>query len=116
MSAAHELGATARGSYRARACCGAWLVTLAAAVRPATPEGDAIIVGMTQLRASTSIPRVGTDEASQKAHQLLFNTLLRIDNQLRLVPGAGRIARAAGSDSPTSRGCARACCSTTAAS
>ena len=31
-------------------------------------------------------PRVGTDEASQKAHQLLFNTLLRIDNQLRPVP------------------------------
>ena len=31
-------------------------------------------------------PRVGTDEASQKAHQLLFNTLLRIDSQLRPVP------------------------------
>ena len=31
-------------------------------------------------------PRVGADEASQKAHQLLYNTLVRIDNQLRVVP------------------------------
>ena len=31
-------------------------------------------------------PRIGADEASQKAHQLLFNTLLRIDDALRIVP------------------------------
>jgi peptide/nickel transport system substrate-binding protein len=31
-------------------------------------------------------PRVGVDEASQKAHQLLYNTLVRIDDRLRVVP------------------------------
>ncbi|MBW8895138.1 MAG: ABC transporter substrate-binding protein [Acidobacteria bacterium] len=31
-------------------------------------------------------PRVGTDEASQKIHQLVFNALVHIDNQLRVVP------------------------------
>ena len=31
-------------------------------------------------------PRVGADEASQKAHQLLYNTLVRIDDDLRVVP------------------------------
>src|SRR4029079_8993990 len=31
-------------------------------------------------------PRVGTDEASQKIHQLLFNSLVHIDPQLRVVP------------------------------
>ena len=31
-------------------------------------------------------PRVGADEASQKAHQLLYNTLVRIDDNLQVVP------------------------------
>ena len=31
-------------------------------------------------------PRVGADEASQKAHQLLFNSLVQIDDQLKPVP------------------------------
>src|SRR5260221_8540876 len=31
-------------------------------------------------------PRVGADEASQKAHQLLFNTLVKIDSSLKVVP------------------------------
>jgi peptide/nickel transport system substrate-binding protein len=31
-------------------------------------------------------PRVGSDAASQKIHQLLFSTLVRIDEQLRVVP------------------------------
>jgi peptide/nickel transport system substrate-binding protein len=45
----------------------------------------AIVVGMTNS-ASVLDPRVGTDEASQKAHQLLFNTLVRIDPDLRIGP------------------------------
>jgi peptide/nickel transport system substrate-binding protein len=32
-------------------------------------------------------PRVGTDEVSQRIHQLLFDPLLSIDGQLRVVPG-----------------------------
>lgn len=31
-------------------------------------------------------PRVATDEASQKAHQLLYSTLVRIDGNLKIVP------------------------------
>jgi peptide/nickel transport system substrate-binding protein len=31
-------------------------------------------------------PRVGADEASQKAHQLLYNTLVKIDSSLKVVP------------------------------
>jgi peptide/nickel transport system substrate-binding protein len=32
-------------------------------------------------------PRVGTDEASQRIHQLIFDQLFRIDDGLRVVPG-----------------------------
>jgi peptide/nickel transport system substrate-binding protein len=49
------------------------------------PEGDAIVVGVTNSALDLD-PRVGADEASQKAHQLLYNTLVRIDDQLRVVP------------------------------
>ena len=45
----------------------------------------AIVVAMTNS-ASVLDPRIGTDEASQKAHQLLFNTLVRIDADLRIGP------------------------------
>jgi peptide/nickel transport system substrate-binding protein len=31
-------------------------------------------------------PRVGSDESSQKLHQLLYNSLLKLDHQLRVVP------------------------------
>ena len=44
-----------------------------------------IVVGMANAAVNLD-PRVGTDEASQKAHQLLYNSLLRIDDQLKPVP------------------------------
>jgi peptide/nickel transport system substrate-binding protein len=46
--------------------------------------GD-IVVGMTNSAVNLD-PRVGADEASQKAQQLIFNSLVRIDDQLRVVP------------------------------
>jgi peptide/nickel transport system substrate-binding protein len=49
------------------------------------PEGDAIVVGMTNAAVNLD-PRVGSDEASQKAHQLLYNSLFRIADDLRVVP------------------------------
>jgi len=61
--------------------CG-WLVAGCGQKRQ---EGDAIVVGMTNSAVNLD-PRVGADEASQKAHQLLFNTLVRIDDKLRVVP------------------------------
>jgi peptide/nickel transport system substrate-binding protein len=48
-------------------------------------EGTAIVLGMTNPVINLD-PRVATDEASQKAHQLLYNNLVRIDNDLRIVP------------------------------
>jgi peptide/nickel transport system substrate-binding protein len=49
------------------------------------PEGDMIVVGM--ANAVTNLdPRVGSDEASQKAHQLLYSTLMRINDKLEIVP------------------------------
>jgi peptide/nickel transport system substrate-binding protein len=61
------------------------LIALSAGCSQKRRDKDAIIVGMA-LPVINLDPRVGTDEASQKAHQLLYNTLLRIDNQLRPVP------------------------------
>ena len=45
----------------------------------------AIVVATTNSAAILD-PRLGIDEVSQKAHQLLYNTLLRIDANLRTVP------------------------------
>lgn len=47
--------------------------------------GNVVILGTTNS-ATNLDPRVGTDEASQKIHQLVFNTLVHIDSQLRIVP------------------------------
>ena len=49
------------------------------------PPGNVLILGTTNS-ATNLDPRVGTDEASQKIHQLIFNTLVHIDSQLRVVP------------------------------
>lgn len=48
-------------------------------------EGDAIVVGMTNSAVNLD-PRVGADDASQKAHQLLYNSLVRVDDTLKVVP------------------------------
>jgi len=49
------------------------------------PAGNVVILGTTNS-ATNLDPRVGTDEASQKIHQLIFNALVHIDSQLRVVP------------------------------
>lgn len=49
------------------------------------PEGDAIVIAIANAPLNLD-PRVGADEASQKAHQLLYSTLVRIDDDLRTVP------------------------------
>jgi peptide/nickel transport system substrate-binding protein len=50
------------------------------------PERDAIVVGIANSPAILD-PRIGSDEYSQKAHQLLFDTLMGIGPDLRVVPG-----------------------------
>jgi peptide/nickel transport system substrate-binding protein len=48
-------------------------------------EGDAIVVAMTNSAINLD-PRIGADDASQKAHQLLYNSLVKIDATLKVVP------------------------------
>lgn len=51
----------------------------------AAPPPGAITIAL--MNGPTNLdPRVGSDEASQKLHQLLYNGLFRIDDQLRVVP------------------------------
>jgi peptide/nickel transport system substrate-binding protein len=61
------------------------LAATAAGCASGRVEGDAIVVAIANSPLNLD-PRVGADEASQKAHQLLFNSLLRIDDDLRVVP------------------------------
>ena len=67
---------------------GGWLlgVVVGCANPEATADADVIRV---VIRASpTSFdPRVGTDEQSQRVHQLVYSQLMTIDAQLRVAPG-----------------------------
>jgi ABC-type transport system substrate-binding protein len=49
------------------------------------PDGSRIVVAMSDPAINLD-PRVRTDAASQKILQLLFSTLVRIDEQLKVVP------------------------------
>jgi peptide/nickel transport system substrate-binding protein len=60
------------------------LAMLGCTSTPPAPAG-AIVVGMTNSALDMD-PRVAADEASQKVHQLLYSTLVRIDDDLRIVP------------------------------
>jgi peptide/nickel transport system substrate-binding protein len=51
----------------------------------ARDDPNAIVVAMTNSAVDLD-PRVAADEASQKAQQLIYNTLVHIDDQLRVVP------------------------------
>lgn len=64
--------------------CGVLLLALGCTRTPPAPPGS-IVVGMTNSALDMD-PRVAADEASQKVHQLLFSTLVRIDDNLRIVP------------------------------
>ncbi|MDA1307566.1 MAG: ABC transporter substrate-binding protein [Acidobacteria bacterium] len=57
----------------------------AACAQPAPRSPDIIVVGMANSPTNFD-PAIGLDEASQKIHQLLYSSLLRIDEDLRVVP------------------------------
>lgn len=46
---------------------------------------DVIVVALANTPLNFD-PRIGADEASQKTHQTLYNNLVRIDDELRVVP------------------------------
>ncbi len=62
-----------------------WAAATIACASSSPPPPGSIVVGMTNSALDLD-PRVATDEASQKAHQLLYSTLARIDENLRVVP------------------------------
>ena len=68
---------------------GAWplLMLLCGAVScvPALPPDRDIVIGLANSPSNLD-PGVGTDEASQKMHQLLYSSLVKIDGSLRVVP------------------------------
>ncbi len=60
-------------------------LVLAACASEAPPDPGVITVAL--ANAPTNLdPRVGSDEASQRVHQLLYNCLFRVGDDLRVVP------------------------------
>jgi len=58
----------------------------AACGRPAAPPAETIRVAIVSSPNNLD-PRIGTDEASQRVHQLIYDQLFRIDDRLRVAPG-----------------------------
>ena len=113
-----RVGRTGAPAAPGALACGGWAALLCASLALACTERhehDMIVVGM--ANAATNLdPRVGSDEASQKAHQLLYSTLDADRREAQA--GAGPRASRSSSRirSPTSRGSGTACSSTTAGS
>jgi peptide/nickel transport system substrate-binding protein len=61
------------------------LALISAGCSTSRPEGSAIIVATANSPADLD-PRVALDEASQKADQLLFNSLVNVDANLQVTP------------------------------
>lgn len=62
-------------------------VTLTLAGCTADPARDPNVITVAVANAPTNLdPRVGSDEASQRIHQLLYNSLVRVGDDLRVVP------------------------------
>src|SRR6266545_7762018 len=67
---------------------GIWALGVAACSQPEASAANADVVSVV-VRASPNNfdPRVGTDETSQRVHQLVYSQLMTIDDQLRVAPG-----------------------------
>jgi peptide/nickel transport system substrate-binding protein len=68
---------------------GAWIgagcALAAGCAASAAPPRDIITLAIANAPTNFD-PRIGSDESSQKIHQLLYNSLVRVDDQLRVVP------------------------------
>lgn len=82
-----QAGAGRRVALKAMACRCAIVMAAAGVVGCAAERAipGAIVVGIASSPAILD-PRIAADEYSQKAHQLIFNSLVRIDASLRVVP------------------------------
>src|SRR4051812_47718971 len=81
-----QVGRPSTWRWRA-ALAGAVLMVASLALACTRPRADDGMIVVAMANAAVNLdPRVGTDEASQKAHQLLYDPLMRIDDQLKPVP------------------------------
>ena len=85
-SARHAHAASARHQVGALIAASLIAAVVAGCVRPPQPRTDGVIVVALANSPTNLDPAVGLDEASQKIHQLLFSSLLKIDDSLRVVP------------------------------
>jgi peptide/nickel transport system substrate-binding protein len=95
MSAGRRADAWAPRSARRWSITVAIALTVAAAacLHRSAPDPGVIIVGVTSGPNNLD-PRIGTDDVSQKAGQLLFDNLMTLDDRLRVVPAlAERLER-----------------------
>ncbi len=77
-----------RRGTRASAVCGVCLLGSLVVVGCRDREAErepALVVGIA-VGPTNLDPRVGSDEASQRVHQLLYASLVRLDDQLQVVP------------------------------
>ena len=66
----------------------AWVLTIASVTCSGARPADPGIIRVAIVSSPNSLdPRVGTDEVSQRIHQLIYDQLFRIDDQLRVSPG-----------------------------
>jgi len=61
------------------------LLLAPACIRRPTPNPNVLVVGVTSGPNNLD-PRIGTDDVSAKAAQLVFNNLMTLDDHLRVVP------------------------------
>ena len=74
---------TGRAAVIAGVALGVWC---AGCSRPTPPSPGIIRVAIVSSPNNLD-PRIGTDEVSQRLHQLIYDQLFRIDDQLRVAPG-----------------------------
>jgi peptide/nickel transport system substrate-binding protein len=61
------------------------LATAGCLAPPASNPG--VIVASVTSGPNNLDPRIGTDDTSQRIHQLIFDNLMELDDQLRVTPG-----------------------------
>ena len=61
------------------------VVSTSACLRPPPPNRRTIVLGVPSSPVNLD-PRIGTDDSSQKIGQLIFSSLMTLDDHLRVVP------------------------------
>src|SRR5918999_1203184 len=70
-----------------KACCSVLLLALAFVGCTTTSSRNGVITVAVLSSPNNLDPRIGSDETSQRVHQLVFDCLLALDDQLRVTGG-----------------------------